>query len=229
VEDPERFLARWSNLKKEAARKQQVNKPDPVEPAELPRALDDAAPMAKASAEGRAVKDGGGTPADPAPLPSIESITAESDIRAFLQSGVPRDLAIAALRRAWVTDPAIRDFIGIAENQWDFTDPAAIPGFGPLHAGDDARKLVLQAMGELEGASPAPEGTSSDVTLASSGNSEKAMAPAPLQQEAGGLLEDYQEKQSVPASSAASQQEVAEIKPVGARRKHGRALPRIRT
>jgi hypothetical protein len=67
------------------------------------------------------------------------------------------------------------------------------------------------------------------VTLASSGNSEKAMAPAPLQQEAGGLLEDYQEKQSVPASSAASQQEVAEIKPVGARRKHGRALPRIRT
>jgi hypothetical protein len=183
--------------------------------------------MAKASAEGRAVKDGGGTPADPAPLPSIESITAESDIRAFLQSGVPRDLAIAALRRAWVTDPAIRDFIGIAENQWDFTDPAAIPGFGPLHAGDDAQKLVLQAMGEFEGGAPAPEGTSSDVTLASSDNSEKAEVPAPPQQEADAQLEDYQEKQSVPASLAASQQEVAEIKPVGNRRKHGRALPRI--
>jgi TorA maturation chaperone TorD len=35
-----------------------------------------------------------------------------------------------------VTDPAIRDFIGIAESQWDFNDPTAMPGFGPLRAND---------------------------------------------------------------------------------------------
>ena len=45
---------------------------------------------------------------------------------------MPAELTRAALRRAWVSDPAIRDFIGIAENQWDFNDPEAIPGFVSL-------------------------------------------------------------------------------------------------
>jgi hypothetical protein len=87
---------------------------------------------------------------DPATLPPIESILADSDIRAFLQKGVPAELTKAALRRAWAADPAIRDFIGLAENQWDFTDPTAIPGFGTLEAtGDTVRQLVAQALGEL--------------------------------------------------------------------------------
>ena len=62
----------------------------------------------------------------------VNSITADTDIRAFLQSRVPLQLTQAALRRTWTADPAIRDFIGIAEGQWDFNDPNAIPGFGPL-------------------------------------------------------------------------------------------------
>jgi TorA maturation chaperone TorD len=71
---------------------------------------------------------------DPASLPPLESIIAGTDIRSFLGSGVPVELTKAALRRAWATDPAIRDFIGIAESQWDFNDPTAMPGFGPLRA-----------------------------------------------------------------------------------------------
>ena len=55
-----------------------------------------------------------------ASLPPIESIGAESDIRPFLQPSVPQELTRAALRRAWVTDLAIRDFIGLSENSWDF-------------------------------------------------------------------------------------------------------------
>jgi TorA maturation chaperone TorD len=73
---------------------------------------------------------------DLASLPPLQSITAGTDIRSFLGSSVPVELTRAALRRAWVTDPAIRDFIGIAENQWDFNDPTAMPGFGPLRAED---------------------------------------------------------------------------------------------
>ena len=73
---------------------------------------------------------------DLASLPPLQSITAATDIRSFLASTVPLELTRAALRRAWVTDPAIRDFIGIAENQWDFNDPTAMPGFGPLRAED---------------------------------------------------------------------------------------------
>jgi hypothetical protein len=88
-------------------------------------------------------------PFDPASLPPIESITAESDIRGFLQAGVPAELTKAALRRVWTSDPAIRDFIGLAENQWDFTDPTTIPGFGPLEPTDSAAQLVKQAMGDL--------------------------------------------------------------------------------
>ena len=71
-------------------------------------------------------------PFDPASLPSIDATTADTDIIAFLQSGVPAELTRAALRRAWTSDPAIRDFIGVAENQWDFNDPNGAPGFGPL-------------------------------------------------------------------------------------------------
>ena len=84
---------------------------------------------------------------DPAGLPSIEAITFNTDIRGFLQSGVPAELARAALRRAWASDPAIRDFIGIAENQWDFNDPNAIAGFGLLQAQDSTPALLAQALG----------------------------------------------------------------------------------
>ena len=88
---------------------------------------------------------------DPASLPSIETIAAETDIRAFLDERVPSELTRLALRRAWASDPAIRDFIGIAENQWDFNDPNAIPGFGPLRASDNLLSLLLQqALGNAD-------------------------------------------------------------------------------
>ena len=61
-------------------------------------------------------------------LPPIDSITAVSDVRAFLAAGVPEDVTRAALRRAWLTDPTIRDFVGLAENQWDFAKPDGVPG-----------------------------------------------------------------------------------------------------
>ena len=76
------------------------------------------------------------------------SITAATDIRAFLAPGVPPELTRAALRRAWVADPKIRDFIGIAENQWDFTAADSMPGFGPLGPLDDVRRMVARVMGE---------------------------------------------------------------------------------
>jgi hypothetical protein len=81
-------------------------------------------------------------------LPPIDAITVDTDIRAFLKSRVPAELTRAALRRAWISDPAIRDFIGIAENQWDFNDPTAIPGFGPLQRTDDISALLEQAFGQ---------------------------------------------------------------------------------
>lgn len=85
---------------------------------------------------------------NPASLPPIESIQAASDVRAFLAPGVPLDLARTALRRAWVIDPTIRDFIGIADNQWDFMKPDEIPGFGPVDLTPDLRRLISALIGD---------------------------------------------------------------------------------
>jgi hypothetical protein len=84
---------------------------------------------------------------DLANLPPIESIGAGSDVRAFLIPGVPADLARAALRRAWSAEPAIRDFIGLSENSWDFTAPDGVPGFGSV-TGEEVRRLLRQVLGE---------------------------------------------------------------------------------
>jgi Protein of unknown function (DUF3306) len=87
---------------------------------------------------------------DSASLPSIETITVDTDIRGFLQSRVPAALTRAALRQAWASDPAIRDFIGIAENQWDFNDPTAMPGFGPMRETDNVPALLARALGNRD-------------------------------------------------------------------------------
>jgi hypothetical protein len=76
-------------------------------------------------------------------LPPIESITGATDVTAFLRKGIPAELSRAALRRAWAADPAIRDFIGLAENAWDFNDPNAMPGFGPLDCSEEQLAALL--------------------------------------------------------------------------------------
>jgi Protein of unknown function (DUF3306) len=91
---------------------------------------------------------------DPAALPSFDAIGAQTDFRAFLQPGVPSELKLAALRRAWSADPAIRDFKGMAENDWDFTALNSIPGFGEPVPGADATKMVAQLLGEARRVEP---------------------------------------------------------------------------
>jgi hypothetical protein len=146
MSEPENFVSRWSRLKRESESRRKRQ----------PELRESAAPSG-AAATTPANEDepvGTGTHAtptfDPTSLPSIDSITAGTDIRIFLQSGVPAKLTEAALRRAWVSDPAIRDFIGIAENQWDFINPTTIPGFGPLQEASDKLSLIAQAAGSLD-------------------------------------------------------------------------------
>jgi hypothetical protein len=134
----ESFLSRWSRRKAESAERREVVPEGPA-----PSAAEGTPDRKEAAAETSEPAAGA---FDPASLPSIESIAAGADIRAFLQSGVPAELTRAALRRAWATDPAIRDFVGIAENQWDFNDPNAMPGFGPLRAADDGAILAAQTL-----------------------------------------------------------------------------------
>ena len=114
---------------------------------------------------------------DPASLPPIESIDASTDVSAFLRPGVPADLAQAALRRAWVADPAIRDFVGLAENAWDFTAPGGVPGFEPLRAIDDVQRLAAQVAGVLPAA--APETAAADEAEAPQASAQPELVPPP--------------------------------------------------
>jgi hypothetical protein len=175
MSEPENFVVRWSRLKRQSDR-------EAVPEADAKHDAPAAGHKLGAEdepADASAVKPP--APAfDPASLPPIESITAETDIRAFLQSGVPAELTRAALRRVWTTDPAIRDFIGIAENQWDFTDPTAMPGFGPLEPTDDVRKLVAQAMGKL--------GRSAEDLAGEAGSGDRQAAASSVQRSAASAV-----------------------------------------
>jgi Protein of unknown function (DUF3306) len=131
MSERENPLLRWARLKQAANDAKEI---DSSSPANAPEA-----------------------PFDLASLPSIEEIVADTDIVAFLRAGVPAELVRAALHRAWTSDPAIRDFIGIAENQWDFNDPNAIPGFGPLAASEDGVDILAQISSRLELPTRGPE------------------------------------------------------------------------
>jgi hypothetical protein len=127
MSEQENPLSRWARLK-QAAKAEGID-------------------AASAGSEATAMPE---APFDPANLPSIESIMGDTDIVAFLRKGVPADLTRSALRKAWASDPAIRDFIGIAENQWDFNDPNAIPGFGPLAPTESGVDVLAQISTRLQ-------------------------------------------------------------------------------
>jgi hypothetical protein len=141
--EPDNFILRWARLKREAETGHEADV-----------SANDSSPRPVANTEAAAAQlpsdAAAEEPFDLASLPSIEAITANTDVRGFLQRRVPVELTRAALRQAWASDPAIRDFIGIAENQWDFNDPNAMPGFGPLSEGNDVTAALAQALGRPE-------------------------------------------------------------------------------
>jgi Protein of unknown function (DUF3306) len=138
---PENFVSRWARLKRGSVA---APKTEPAANGSHPEAVAAVGAETPSAHQRDEVID---EPFDPASLPSIETITVDTDIRGFLQSRVPAALTRAALRHAWASDPAIRDFIGIAENQWDFNDPTAMPGFGPMREADNVPTLLARALG----------------------------------------------------------------------------------
>ena len=164
MSEPENFITRWSRRKREAADEAETTKPAAASgvPDETTHTDDD-----RGEASGvPPARSGASEPAsefDWTKLPPVETITAESDIRAFLRAGVPPELTRAALRRAWAADPKIRDFVGLADYDWDFNTPGAIAGFGPLEMSDEVRRQIVQMIGssltegELDQSAPTPE------------------------------------------------------------------------
>jgi hypothetical protein len=137
----EDFLSRWSRRKLEARREEEAaTSPLPAQEAEAP-------PPEAASDVAQDAPDL--TPEEIAALPKIEEITAETDITVFLRKGVPEMLKNAALRRMWLLDPKIRDFVGDARDYaYDWNVPGGVPGNGPLLPTDDVEAMVRQVFGD---------------------------------------------------------------------------------
>ena len=130
------FLSRWSRRKRGEAAEPEAEAP-PLRPEALPVPLAD--PAAAPVAEAEPVFD-------LSLLPSLEELTAETDIRGFLHKAVPAGLRNAALKRMWALDPAIRDFVGPVDYAWDFNDPAGLPGISEALTGD-VTDMLARAIG----------------------------------------------------------------------------------
>ncbi len=222
MSEPENFLDRWSRRKREAA------DASPPAEAEKPAAV-------PPPPEGEAKEAATEAVFDPASLPPIELITAESDVRAFLRPGVPPELTRAALRRAWSADPAIRDFIGLVENGWDFNDPYGVPGFGPMPVGENIASLLAQAIGTP----PAPKTDAQQKLAGAQDNSEQN----PTKQADSGPAQELRQDQPAQNEELAAPEKISmqrseediasqnncderEDLPPSRQRGHGGALPK---
>ncbi|MBX9775384.1 MAG: DUF3306 domain-containing protein [Xanthobacteraceae bacterium] len=248
MNDPENFLTRWSRRKREEAAE-----PDRASDEKDVQGGSEATAAEQSAGDAPPLPATGDNPAEPefdlSTLPPIETIVAETDIRAFLRPGVPAELRLAALRRAWVADPKVRDFVGLNDYDFDFHTPGAIPGFGALEMTDELRQEVARM---ISGWQPEPEqavARSADETASEPAPTVSPVQPAVSTVEtsapsARGTLEvDKGADQVAPPQDelmtdkakaqrnkdyAAAQQQHSESENLQklARRGHGRALPK---
>ena len=211
----EGFLGRWIKRKADAQRR--------GEPEQQPR---EAAPP-DAAAQGEKTEE----PAfDLSRLPSLDDITAETNLTDFMRKEVPAVLRNAALRRAWALDPAIRDYVNPArEYAYDWNTPGGVPGNGPLEAGFDALKRVATVfsspaedhtlgVSEVTGGAPASE---------RSAQADEAPPPSPVRTSDMKVSPQASEKTEIISSDEDLPEEPAtpSSEPAPPRRRHGGAAP----
>ncbi|MBS4045156.1 MAG: DUF3306 domain-containing protein [Alphaproteobacteria bacterium] len=197
----EGFLSRWSKRKAEV--RQQEQAPAATEPAPLPEAEEEEIDLAT--------------------LPSIDSLTVESDFSVFLKKGVPLAMRNAALRKLWLTEPSVVNYKALVEYNWDFT----APGYGELLPTDNIAKMAQQVFSGFS-QTPKPEDTpqaeaAQDPQLQPT---PQPALPAPEDDAIAAVRRSEQPIQDEPAAEPAHKS-VSEPAPDLAppRRRHGGALP----
>jgi hypothetical protein len=244
MSEPENFIARWSRRKRAAAQDVEA-----TTSAAAPDAAAESAPEHQRDDNDAALARSGPSETPPSAfdltkLPPIETITAESDIRAFLAPGVPPELTRAALRRAWAADPKIRDFVGLADYDWDFNTPGAMTGFGSLEMTDELRQQIARMVGRSlasEG-TDSPAETSADMqgkpstaeTSTESGATPAEASAQQVQRSAGTSQNEHTGAHNLEALPQCSKENIASRNnPENSdndqfieKRPHGRALPK---
>ncbi|KQP12117.1 DUF3306 domain-containing protein [Methylobacterium sp. Leaf93] len=214
------FLSRWSKRKRAVVRKiapardLAVSEEDGSERASRPEEL----------AEGETLP-----PEELAKLPSLDSLTAETDLTQFLRAGVPMVMRKAALRRMWSIDTNIRDYVSEArEYAYDWNAVGGVPGNGPLLPTDDIKAMLRDIFdgSPVEEAEPEPTTAEAEPIEAERPGEESIAATSDHEIESAGA-----EKQLValPQNQPSSAVPLAIPSPVDAAmpkpRRHGRAVP----
>lgn len=150
----ETFLSRWAR-RKEAVRAERPETPPAAPEADGAQALPGPDHTSAGAVPPRVDAEPEGAPL--AELPSLETLTAQSDLTAFLRAGVPAPLRNAALRRMWSLDPSIRDFVSEArEYAYDWNTPGGVPGLGPLLPSDNVQAMLDRLVGGVPPKDEAP-------------------------------------------------------------------------
>lgn len=202
----EGFLSRWSRRKRAVEPEETAPEVEVPPQAEAPAAAGEPPPVPAACP----IPEVPGI--DPATLPPVEELTASSDLGPFLRPGVPAALRAAALRRMWSVDPAIRDFIGCVDYQWDFNTPGGLPAGFASELGGDIGKLLAQAIGQRDGEEPEAKGPAAEPLVAETTPEPPPPPESPLRLEA------------LPEPVVAAVDLPEEPAPLP-RRRHGSALP----
>lgn len=210
------FFGRWSRRKRAQATPDVSDVETPASAPQPPVGDQDPAPDAM-------------TPEDLARLPALEDLTPDSDIRAFLQKGVPQALRNAALRRKWMLVPGIRDHKDPAvDYAWDWNTPGGVPGDGHPPSPERAAQMLRDLIEPRPPATTAVDEAAPDQEDAAPPTSESADAQMPdgVAQPPEPLLESVRISAS-PAKAPAPVPDAVrpDDQPPVSRKRHGGALP----
>ncbi len=239
----EGFLARWSRRKRGAAVPEEdvaaVTTDDTTDLVPLaPEAPPPETPLATLACEspGEMVAAAAENDTPASALPSLESLTIDSDVTAFLRPGVPTPLRQAALRRMWSLDIGIRDFCGPADYAWDYNVEGGVPGSSLSMAGN-LRAMLAQVVGRTEAQLAAYDAGEADNDAGATPGEAPATEPPPVLAETGplDLPTPLEPPAFVPPAVAAAawptapapamEADTEPAHPPARRRRHGRALP----
>ncbi|SEM78051.1 Protein of unknown function [Loktanella fryxellensis] len=206
------FLGRWSRRKREARADDDVADTD-VAHVSTPDLATEPEPLGVTLTEDEL-----------ASLPPIADLTEGSDIRMFLQAGVPRALRSAALRKVWMLTPAIRDYKNPAvDYAWDYNTPGGVPGDGLAPSPQRAAQMLRDLFAPH---APLPVAPTRDP----SSLDDDAPEERPHVADAAPLAVESVRREAVAAPAPVVPEATAAVHPATApetapRKRHGGALP----
>jgi hypothetical protein len=189
--DDEGFLTRWSRRKRAVVEQAEALPPSPVSealPAEVLPA--EAEPQASAP-EPEMVEP-----------PSLDLIDKDFDVAHWLKQNVPESWKLAAMRRAWESDPTIRDFENPARDYaLDWNTPGGAPGYGPLTESDDVEAMVRGIFGDA----PEPKTALSNVDEGTGDSMSHTLSSHDGSRKSDAALQDEQPAATSPGSVRVSE------------------------